>query len=167
IPRVTRPRGPTWCTTRADRPTAHPAAHRTRTAALRPSPRTWRILMRQFHYRPIFTSLARSTAQTRTALGLRAPRGSTTARAGSIRRGSRAKAGKDSPDRTVSLSSARSLLPWARPGASEAKRSEEHTSELQSRLHLVCRLLLEKKNTTQLRTSNCTTHVEPLQLVDR
>src|SRR2546429_954059 len=25
-------------------------------------------------------------------------------------------------------------------------RSEEHTSELQSRLHLVCRLLLEKKN---------------------
>src|SRR5687768_18190356 len=31
-------------------------------------------------------------------------------------------------------------------------RSEEHTSELQSRLHLVCRLLLEKKNIpTQLR----------------
>src|SRR2546422_6270301 len=30
------------------------------------------------------------------------------------------------------------------PGLS-AKRSEEHTSELQSRLHLVCRLLLEKK----------------------
>src|SRR2546422_1892138 len=28
-----------------------------------------------------------------------------------------------------------------------AHRSEEHTSELQSRLHLVCRLLLEKKNT--------------------
>src|SRR2546422_11730177 len=28
----------------------------------------------------------------------------------------------------------------------QAKRSEEHTSELQSRLHLVCRLLLEKKN---------------------
>src|SRR5687768_17870495 len=33
------------------------------------------------------------------------------------------------------------------PGASVAvtNRSEEHTSELQSRLHLVCRLLLEKK----------------------
>src|SRR2546429_2320189 len=29
-------------------------------------------------------------------------------------------------------------------------RSEEHTSELQSRLHLVCRLLLEKKNIHQL-----------------
>src|SRR3989442_5711990 len=33
-------------------------------------------------------------------------------------------------------------------------RSEEHTSELQSRPHLVCRLLLETKNyTTMLRTS--------------
>src|SRR5207247_10999744 len=32
-----------------------------------------------------------------------------------------------------------------RPGALE--RSEEHTSELQSRVDLVCRLLLEKKNT--------------------
>src|SRR2546429_5640104 len=31
-------------------------------------------------------------------------------------------------------------------------RSEEHTSELQSRLHLVCRLLLEKKKTTQQST---------------
>src|SRR2546422_8294499 len=30
-------------------------------------------------------------------------------------------------------------------GAEFALRSEEHTSELQSRLHLVCRLLLEKK----------------------
>src|SRR2546422_1949269 len=29
-------------------------------------------------------------------------------------------------------------------------RSEEHTSELQSRLHLVCRLLLEKKKTRRL-----------------
>src|SRR2546429_3632149 len=29
--------------------------------------------------------------------------------------------------------------------ARELDRSEEHTSELQSRLHLVCRLLLEKK----------------------
>src|SRR2546429_1145791 len=29
--------------------------------------------------------------------------------------------------------------------AEQPRRSEEHTSELQSRLHLVCRLLLEKK----------------------
>src|SRR5687768_3970899 len=41
-----------------------------------------------------------------------------------------------------------------------AIRSEEHTSELQSRLHLVCRLLLEKKKkktyntTTQIRVHN-------------
>src|SRR2546429_252754 len=33
------------------------------------------------------------------------------------------------------------------PYMSPPLRSEEHTSELQSRLHLVCRLLLEKKNT--------------------
>src|SRR2546422_8270306 len=38
----------------------------------------------------------------------------------------------------------------AEPGGAQAvlrqvPRSEEHTSELQSRLHLVCRLLLEKK----------------------
>src|SRR2546429_6726188 len=33
----------------------------------------------------------------------------------------------------------------------QEKRSEEHTSELQSRLHLVCRLLLEKKNTGRKR----------------
>src|SRR2546422_6346242 len=30
----------------------------------------------------------------------------------------------------------------------QVSRSEEHTSELQSRLHLVCRLLLEKKKKT-------------------
>src|SRR3989442_3065125 len=33
--------------------------------------------------------------------------------------------------------------------ALEGVRSEEHTSELQSRPHLVCRLLLEKKKTTR------------------
>src|SRR5687768_18004854 len=32
-------------------------------------------------------------------------------------------------------------------------RSEEHTSELQSRLHLVCRLLLEKKKTKKINNS--------------
>src|SRR2546429_4814843 len=38
-------------------------------------------------------------------------------------------------------------------------RSEEHTSELQSRLHLVCRLLLEKKKKVSYRTlSNCLPH---------
>src|SRR5687768_17788457 len=37
---------------------------------------------------------------------------------------------------------------WGAPSVyTSAGRSEEHTSELQSRLHLVCRLLLEKKKT--------------------
>src|SRR3989449_6663959 len=39
----------------------------------------------------------------------------------------------------------RMLLRYLGPERFWASRSEEHTSELQSRLHLVCRLLLEKK----------------------
>src|SRR2546422_5170231 len=35
-------------------------------------------------------------------------------------------------------------------------RSEEHTSELQSRLHLVCRLLLEKKKKREAHVHNTT-----------
>src|SRR2546422_7907828 len=35
---------------------------------------------------------------------------------------------------------------WRLEARSQPLRSEEHTSELQSRLHLVCSLLLEKKN---------------------
>src|SRR2546422_2795652 len=35
--------------------------------------------------------------------------------------------------------------PSVKPSTRCLPRSEEHTSELQSRLHLVCRLLLEKK----------------------
>src|SRR6266487_4763544 len=39
------------------------------------------------------------------------------------------------------------LTAWVKPG--RAARSEEHTSELQSPVHLVCRHLLEKKNKTE------------------
>src|SRR2546422_11365282 len=39
-------------------------------------------------------------------------------------------------------------------------RSEEHTSELQSRLHLVCRLLLEKKKKTANKTHEQNNRVE-------
>src|SRR5437588_9601941 len=39
-------------------------------------------------------------------------------------------------------------------GADERRRSEEHTSELQSHSDLVCRLLLEKKNTCTAATTN-------------
>src|SRR5687768_7768824 len=38
---------------------------------------------------------------------------------------------------------------WATSAPPGYLRSEEHTSELQSRLHLVCRLLLEKKKTDE------------------
>src|SRR2546422_6182583 len=44
-----------------------------------------------------------------------------------------------------------------------AFRSEEHTSELQSRLHLVCRLLLEKKNNRVLLSH---ASPEPTQLAE-
>src|SRR2546429_4640252 len=39
-----------------------------------------------------------------------------------------------------------------------ASRSEEHTSELQSRLHLVCRLLLEKKKKKRLEVGRYVTY---------
>src|SRR5256884_1323486 len=42
----------------------------------------------------------------------------------------------------------RAFAPHRTSPTTVAYRSEEHTSELQSRLHLVCRLLLEKKNTS-------------------
>src|SRR5689334_23579973 len=38
--------------------------------------------------------------------------------------------------------------------AAGSARSEEHTSELQSQFHLVCRLLLEKKKKKKTRTSS-------------
>src|SRR5699024_11501585 len=56
-------------------------------------------------------------------------------------------------DRTYNLGSQLEALveiyKMMRPGEPPTKeRSEEHTSELQSRFDLVCRLLLEKKNIT-------------------
>src|SRR5712664_4551974 len=43
---------------------------------------------------------------------------------------------------------------WAGPGCGGRNRSEEHTSELQSRSELVCRLLLEKKKKKTIVKSN-------------
>src|SRR2546422_7564806 len=40
-------------------------------------------------------------------------------------------------------------------------RSEEHTSELQSRLHIVCRLLLEKKQLDRNNPLSCATLTQP------
>src|SRR5690625_6929847 len=56
------------------------------------------------------------------------------------------------------------VLDWATTGSAAAlgrddigaiERSEEHTSELQSRGHLVCRLLLEKKKTRADKRADC------------
>src|SRR5438046_3925918 len=47
------------------------------------------------------------------------------------------------------------------------RRSEEHTSELQSLTKLVCRLLLEKKKTEQMSTNECRTIVEGTQIAER
>src|SRR2546422_4323916 len=46
-----------------------------------------------------------------------------------------------------------------------AMRSEEHTSELQSRLHLVCRLLLEKKKVTTESKDKAKPQIQSLQCV--
>src|SRR3984893_19094761 len=43
---------------------------------------------------------------------------------------------------------------WSAPGPVVNERSEEHTSELQSRGHLVCRLLLEKTQNTATRSQS-------------
>src|SRR5215813_2227942 len=46
----------------------------------------------------------------------------------------------------------------------QQRRSEEHTSELQSRPHLVCRLLLEKKKTARLRAAYRHHAIQPAAL---
>src|SRR3712207_8629524 len=51
-------------------------------------------------------------------------------------------------------------VPLAKAGpAGQEKRSEEHTSELQSRQYLVCRLLLEKKKKKKKDQSRSTTEI--------
>src|SRR5258708_20087934 len=56
------------------------------------------------------------------------------------------------PISTASVMKASTMLPMAaaQPLFRRAHRSEEHTSELQSPDHLVCRLLLEKKKNARL-----------------
>src|SRR5699024_12202042 len=55
--------------------------------------------------------------------------------------------------RTIGL---KDLSTTSHPSSAPADRSEEHTSELQSRFDLVCRLLLEKKN--KINTTAKSTH---------
>src|SRR5258708_30018794 len=70
---------------------------------------------------------------------------------------------------SASSSALRSAIDWKarsrklRSSSLSALRSEEHTSELQSPDHLVCRLLLEKKKTAtpqRLQRHRDTTHAE-------
>src|SRR5438105_11814429 len=58
-------------------------------------------------------------------------------------RSPRAKRSSSTSPARVSASTTSALVAGATPAA--PRRSEEHTSELQSRVDLVCRLLLEKK----------------------
>src|SRR2546422_5586573 len=90
-----------------------------------------------------YTTLFRSLAEFPIALGQQisllrfgsAPRGA----ANDAGRGANGRANRSHEVR-ISRRRAASTIP-----AHRHQRSEEHTSELQSRLHLVCRLLLEKK----------------------
>src|SRR5438105_12210350 len=51
-------------------------------------------------------------------------------------------------------SNSSAVAEWARSGWPIPPRSEEHTSELQSRVDLVCRLLLEKKKKEKIKEYN-------------
>src|SRR5689334_23721414 len=57
---------------------------------------------------------------------------------------------------TYALRPHRNRSPFGRTMSCRGSRSEEHTSELQSQFHLVCRLLLEKKK------KHASTHVTRL-----
>src|SRR2546422_3452267 len=59
-----------------------------------------------------------------------------------------------SPALTAAIRTARDTKFERKYPARRITRSEEHTSELQSRLHLVCRLLLEKKKKKVKKVSN-------------
>src|SRR3712207_8918489 len=52
------------------------------------------------------------------------------------------------------------------PGPFPTHRSEEHTSELQSRQYLVCRLLLEKKKKQTTYTSMTSSHIPLCRTTD-
>src|SRR3989449_11126431 len=63
----------------------------------------------------------------------------------------------DEPDsQRIAITVPDSMIDVSNGRLRSTTRSEEHTSELQSRLHLVCRLLLEKKKKKS--STNCNTH---------
>src|SRR5690625_3649553 len=93
----------------------------------------------------------------------RCPRAATAKRAGRLRRGWPGPGDRHAPrqSRAPAPAPGRSPTAWSNKTAAapaparcgSCPRSEEHTSELQSRGHLVCRLLLEKKKRTKPKTN--------------
>src|SRR3712207_7468746 len=65
------------------------------------------------------------------------------------------KASRPSPSFADSAARSIGFSRWTRMPTSRNWRSEEHTSELQSRQYLVCRLLLEKKTQTLFLQVSC------------
>src|SRR5690606_41493590 len=91
-----------------------------------------------FPYTTLFRS--KTTGVTHRAIGLRIARGHKTQSSPHP---------SDAPQRGLRIAvSPRRVAPFSRTRACAYSRSEEHTSELQSRENLVCRLLLEKKKKT-------------------
>src|SRR5690606_40715487 len=90
-----------------------------------------------FPYTTLFRSRRRASAPT-----ARAARGPGRRRGGAVRRGPREGRRRRTTGRAATTPRGRRALPRS------GRRSEEHTSELQSRENLVCRLLLEKKKRT-------------------
>src|SRR2546429_7148705 len=86
----------------------------------------------------------RHPVQTRTGLNPRRRRSAICSMPTGRRHPSRRRTGSDWSSRSLEVTSLRCMRSTSR----RIDRSEEHTSELQSRLHLVCRLLLEKKKKT-------------------
>src|SRR5207253_9175134 len=99
------------------------------------SPRPPRLTL--FPYTTLFRSLARGPRSTRRGPCLYRRQQCPSARATAAPQASRVA--------TRVSSTAHHGVPFGNGSRSRSTRSEEHTSELQSRGHLVCRLLLEKK----------------------
>src|SRR5690606_41079473 len=95
--------------------------------------------------------VARRPAHPPRRVGIDAPRGDARL-GGAAHRADPPDAGRR---RRPSAPAERRRRPSARPGLADL-RSEEHTSELQSRENLVCRLLLEKKKYTKTTTTSTT-----------
>src|SRR5699024_11943583 len=99
------------------------------------------------HRRPLHSFPTRRSSDLSTACSAASKARISPARTCSSSRTPRPRATPHSPQWLPPGKPARTLSAWRRSWTA-TPRSEEHTSELQSRFDLVCRLLLEKKNQT-------------------